>query len=35
MKVGDFKIVPFRKYQQHENRGFEDSRYFGRRTWSH
>jgi len=35
MEVGDFKIVPFRKYQQHENRGFEGSRYFGRRTWSH
>jgi ATP-dependent RNA helicase DeaD len=34
MEVGDFRILPFRKYQQYENRGFEGNRHFGRRSWS-
>jgi len=34
MAVGNFRILPFIKYQQHESRDFEDRRHFGRRSWS-
>ena len=34
MDAGDFRIISFRKIQQHENRGFEDRRHFGRNSWS-
>jgi len=33
-KVPDFRILPFRKYQQNEIRNFEGGRHFGRRSWS-
>jgi ATP-dependent RNA helicase DeaD len=34
MEVQNFRILPFRKYQQDEIRNFEDRRHFGRRSWS-
>jgi ATP-dependent RNA helicase DeaD len=35
MEVQNFRILPFRKYQQNEIRNFEGGRRFGRRSWSH
>jgi len=35
IKAQNFRILPFRKYQQDENRSFGARRNFGRRPWSH
>jgi ATP-dependent RNA helicase DeaD len=33
MEVGNFRIIPFRKYEFHENINFESRRHFGGRSW--
>lgn len=35
MVTGNFKIIPFRRYQQYGDRNFESGRHYGRRSWSH